>query len=120
MLLQGYADAGDLRVEESRLKPFVRRVYTLSIRLAVPVAFAALLFRGLRDRAYWDGWGERLGYGPRVPGPPCLWLHAVSLGEVAAAAPIVRALRARDPLTADRRDDGDADRSFARARLVRR
>ena len=80
------------------MKPFVRRIYTLSIRLAVPLAFATLLLRGLRDRAYWHGWGERLGFGPRVLRPPCLWLHAVSLGEVVAAAPIVRALRAREPL----------------------
>lgn len=55
-----------------------------------------LAWRGLSDRSYWQGLGERLGFGRRLP-TPSLWLHAVSLGEMAAAAPLLRALRARHP-----------------------
>ena len=40
---------------------------------------------------------ERLGWVPFRPGPPRLWLHAVSVGEVVAAVPLVHALRARWP-----------------------
>jgi 3-deoxy-D-manno-octulosonic-acid transferase len=50
----------------------------------------------LRNRAYWEGLGERFGFGPTADSPS-LWVHAVSLGEVTAAAPLVRALRARYP-----------------------
>jgi 3-deoxy-D-manno-octulosonic-acid transferase len=74
----------------------IRAVYSILMILAAPVAFAILLLRGLRDRAYWVRPAERFGWGPRLPAP-ALWLHAVSLGEVAAAAELVRALRARHP-----------------------
>ncbi len=70
----------------------MRRLYTALIYCAAPFALAALLWRGLRDRAYWQSLGERLGWGRRVTGAPSIWLHAVSLGEMSAAAPLVRAL----------------------------
>jgi len=54
------------------------------------------LWRGLRDRGYWQAPGERFGWG-RASAGGSIWLHAVSLGEVSAAAPLVRALRARYP-----------------------
>ncbi len=77
----------------------MRRIYTLLVSIASPLAFGVLLLRGLRDHGYWQGLGERFGGGRRLQGAQCVWLHAVSLGEVAAAAPIVRALRAREPGT---------------------
>src|SRR5262249_32077322 len=40
---------------------------------------------------------ERLGWVPLRPDRERLWIHAVSVGEVAAAVPLVRALRARWP-----------------------
>jgi len=71
----------------------------LAIRVAAPVAFSVLLLRGFRDRAYWQALGERFGFagGPaaEVTPQPCIWLHAVSLGEVAASASLVHALAAR-------------------------
>ena len=73
-----------------------RRLYSLLIYLAVPFAFAAVLWRGLRDRSYWQAPGERFGWG-RASSNGSIWLHAVSLGEVSAAAPLVRALRVRYP-----------------------
>ena len=76
----------------------IRRLYSLAIYLAVPCAFAALLWRGLRDRSYWQGLGERLGRGG-ASSSGSIWLHGVSLGEVSAAAPLVRALRLRYPET---------------------
>jgi 3-deoxy-D-manno-octulosonic-acid transferase len=75
----------------------MRRLYSLLIYCAVPFAFAAVLWRGLRDRSYWQGLSERFGWGGRISAAPPIWLHAVSLGEMSAAAPLVRALRSRYP-----------------------
>ncbi len=55
-----------------------------------------LLWRSLSDRRYRENFGERFGFGPpQVPGG--VWLHAVSVGEVQACAPLVSALRRRHP-----------------------
>jgi 3-deoxy-D-manno-octulosonic-acid transferase len=74
----------------------IRAIYSLVMSLAAPVAFAIVLLRGVRDRAYWEHPAERFGWGRRLTAP-ALWLHAVSMGEVAAAVELVRALRARHP-----------------------
>ena len=76
----------------------MRRLYTLLIFVAMPFAFAQLLWRGWRDRRYWQGLGERFGCGAAVAGNAATtWVHAVSLGEMTAAAPLVRALQRLDP-----------------------
>ena len=75
----------------------MRRLYSVLIYCALPFALAMVLWRGLRDRSYWQFLGERLGWGRRLRAAPTLWLHAVSLGEMTAAAPLVRALLARYP-----------------------
>ena len=75
----------------------IRRLYSLLIYCAVPFATALVLWRGLRDRSYRQGLSERFGWGGRSGSTGSIWLHAVSLGEMSAAAPLVRALRARYP-----------------------
>jgi 3-deoxy-D-manno-octulosonic-acid transferase len=75
----------------------MRRLYSLLIYCAVPFAFLLVLWRGLRDRGYWQGLSERFGWGGRTSSQPAIWLHAVSMGEMSAAAPLVRALCARYP-----------------------
>lgn len=74
----------------------MRRLYSLLTVMIAPAAFVIVLLRGLRDRAYWERPAERFGWGARSAAPS-LWLHAVSLGEVAASAELVRVLRARHP-----------------------
>ena len=74
----------------------MRFIYSWLVRCAVPAALAAILWRGLRDRSYWQGLAERLGFG-RALSARCIWLHAVSLGEMSAAAPLLQALRLRHP-----------------------
>jgi len=74
-----------------------RRLYSVVTGIAAPIAFAIVLLRGLRDRAYWEGLSERFGFGRRLAADAGTWLHAVSLGEVTAAAPLVRALLLRRP-----------------------
>lgn len=53
--------------------------------------------RGLRNPAYWRRWSERFGYAPVMQQAGCIWLHAVSVGETRAAAPLVRALMQHYP-----------------------
>jgi 3-deoxy-D-manno-octulosonic-acid transferase len=74
----------------------LRLLYLLVAYLTVPLASAWLLWRGLRDRSYWRNFPERFGFG--APQPPAgVWLHAVSVGEVQACAPLVSALARRYP-----------------------
>jgi 3-deoxy-D-manno-octulosonic-acid transferase len=72
-------------------------VYSALVHLLRPFALAVVLWRGLRNRGYWEGLGERFGLGPPAGPTAGIWVHAVSLGEVTAAAPLIRALRARHP-----------------------
>jgi 3-deoxy-D-manno-octulosonic-acid transferase len=75
----------------------LRIIYSWLIRAAAPFAFAQVLWRGLRDRGYWQGLRERFGFGASLTAPAGIWLHAVSLGEMSAAAPLARALMTRYP-----------------------
>ncbi len=73
-------------------------IYTLLVLLALPVASLVVWWRGLREREYWRGWRERFGLGAPLAGAGRgLWLHAVSVGEVQAAASLVPALRREWP-----------------------
>lgn len=74
-----------------------RLLYSILLRLATPLYFAHLWWRGRREPAYREHWRERLALGGPVAEPGALWLHAVSLGETRAAAALLEALRARHP-----------------------
>lgn len=74
----------------------MRWLYTALLYLVMPVVLLNLLRRGLRQRAYLQRWGERLGNGPR-PAPGGVWVHCVSVGEFQAAIPLIRALVAKHP-----------------------
>ncbi len=71
-------------------------LYNILIYLAAPFAILVQLWRGLRDPSYRAGLSERFGFGPVVPGQ-VIWVHAVSVGEVQAAQPLVGELRRRHP-----------------------
>lgn len=74
----------------------MRFLYIALTYLLVPLALILLLWRGIRDRSYWRDLNERFGFGARESRPG-IWVHAVSMGEVQASAPLVRSLRARYP-----------------------
>lgn len=75
----------------------LRGLYSAALYLLVPVTLYHLAWRGFRQRAYLQRWDERYAsYPETVPVAP-LWLHAVSVGEVNAAAPLVNRLRALRP-----------------------
>lgn len=58
-----------------------------------------LLYRRLVAGKYRDGWREKLaGKAPlRIGDHPCLWFHAVSVGEVLLLRPLVREMARRRP-----------------------
>lgn len=73
----------------------MRLLYTLAMYLLTPLIFYRLLARGLRMPGYYARWRERFGHF-RQPGfKDSIWIHAVSVGEVNAAAPLIEALRKR-------------------------
>lgn len=75
-----------------------RAIYSLILTLAMPFVFARLAWRGIRNRSYWDHWGHRLGaLGFDRGQQEWIWVHAVSVGEAQAAAPLVRALQDEYP-----------------------
>jgi len=58
-----------------------------------------LAYRAWRHGKYRDGWAQKfLGRGAaRVSNGPCLWLHAVSVGEVLLLRPLITELHRRRP-----------------------
>lgn len=74
----------------------LRSVYTALLYVFAPIALAGTALRGLRDPAYRDRLPERLGFTGGFAEPP-LWVHAVSVGEVQAAAALVRVLLKKFP-----------------------
>ncbi|MEP7302086.1 MAG: 3-deoxy-D-manno-octulosonic acid transferase [Caldimonas sp.] len=75
----------------------IRRLYSALLVLLVPVAWLRLHWRGRREPLYRTAIGERFGRYLDAPSQGWLWLHAVSLGETRAAAPLIEALRQSMP-----------------------
>jgi 3-deoxy-D-manno-octulosonic-acid transferase len=71
----------------------LRYLYTLAMFLVTPLLLLRLLARGVRSRPYHQRWPERFGFF-KAPGfSGSLWVHAVSVGEVNAAEPLIKALQ---------------------------
>jgi len=82
----------------SRLTPaLARAAYSLAFYVALPLIGLRLLWRGRRQPAYRQHLGERFAFGLPRSARPTVWLHAVSVGEMRAAQPLVAALRERFP-----------------------
>jgi 3-deoxy-D-manno-octulosonic-acid transferase len=74
-----------------------RALYTLLFHLGLPLIALRLFLRGRKAPAYRQRIGERFAFGLPALQPGGIWVHAVSVGESIAAAPMIRALRARYP-----------------------
>lgn len=75
-----------------------RVTYSLLFYLATPLLFLRLLWRSLRSPAYLKRWAERFAlYGSGRPGKADVVFHAVSVGEVHAAVPLIDLLLATNP-----------------------
>jgi 3-deoxy-D-manno-octulosonic-acid transferase len=78
----------------------VRALYSIALYLAVPLILLRLAIRSLREPGYRNHWGERFGFGAAratTEQRPIIWLHAVSVGEVRAALPLITGLARRFP-----------------------
>lgn len=73
-----------------------RGLYSLLLRIALPFAVLAFLWRGWRSPAYRGSLRERLGLSMKTRADRPLWLHASSVGEVRALAVLVRALHRQE------------------------
>lgn len=76
----------------------LRLLYSALLYVLAPLALVATALRGLRDPSYRDRLPERLGFTKLRFATRPIWIHAVSVGEVQAAAALVRALAQRYPL----------------------
>jgi 3-deoxy-D-manno-octulosonic-acid transferase len=75
-----------------------RVLYSLVYRLFFPFILLRLLYRARKAPAYAHRWYERLGLFkvPSLRSP--IWIHAVSVGETVAAAPMIKALKIKYPM----------------------
>ena len=76
--------------------PFVlNAVYLILLAFFAPW----IAIRSIRTGKYREGWGEKFfGNAPsRIGDRPCVWFHAVSVGEVLLLKPILRELERRRP-----------------------
>jgi 3-deoxy-D-manno-octulosonic-acid transferase len=65
---------------------------------ALAVYSPKILYRRLFQNRYRGGWDQRRGFiGRRYPDKPCIWIHAVSVGEVNAARTLIDELRRQMP-----------------------
>lgn len=79
------------------IERLLRGLYSAVLYMLLPVTVYHLVWRGFRVRQYFQRWDERYASYPQARGRPRVWLHAVSVGEVNVAAPVVNALRAQRP-----------------------
>ena len=71
-------------------------LYSFITLLALVVLSPYLLYQALRHRKYVGSLRQRLGYLPvsfNLDGDDSIWVHAVSVGEVLAARPLISELR---------------------------
>ncbi|WMC10336.1 lipid IV(A) 3-deoxy-D-manno-octulosonic acid transferase [Oceanimonas pelagia] len=74
-----------------------RLAYNLLIHLFSPLLLA-LLYRPQRGKpGFGKRWPEHLGLVPPTTGQRPVWLHAVSVGEMVAATPLIKQLKSEHP-----------------------
>ncbi|MBH3406473.1 lipid IV(A) 3-deoxy-D-manno-octulosonic acid transferase [Pseudomonas glycinae] len=74
-----------------------RTLYTALFYLGLPLVAIRLWLRSRKAPAYAKRIGERFSRGMPALQPGGIWVHAVSVGESIAAAPMIRALLQRYP-----------------------
>lgn len=77
----------------------MRHVYSFIFYLALPFILFRLYWKGRKSPHYRKRWWERLGFIKPLPTEGAIWVHAVSLGEMVVAKPLILAIRTRYPTT---------------------
>ena len=76
----------------------MRLIYTIILYLLTPFMILRLYWRGIQVAGYRERISERFGYYSLFSRPESvIWIHAVSVGEVQAAVPMMNALRREFP-----------------------
>lgn len=76
----------------------MRYLYSVLFYLLLPLVVARMLWRSRKAPEYRRRLGERFGFFDMAEDPrPVIWVHAVSMGETLAAAPLIEELLARYP-----------------------
>lgn len=76
---------------------FYLLLYNLLIHLLSPALLALLYWPKRGKPGFGRRWPEHLGFVPPTRGERPVWLHAVSVGEIVAATPLIRKLKAEHP-----------------------
>jgi 3-deoxy-D-manno-octulosonic-acid transferase len=74
-----------------------RFYYSVLLYLILPLVPFKLWWRGIKQPAYRQHWGERFGCYNTQVNKPVIWLHCVSVGETRAAEPLISALQTTYP-----------------------
>ncbi len=75
-------------------------VYSILVLLVAVVASPWFVYQALRYKKYVGSLGQRMGYLPvsfNIDGDESIWVHAVSVGEVLTARPLISELKRRHP-----------------------
>jgi 3-deoxy-D-manno-octulosonic-acid transferase len=75
----------------------IRFAYNFVLILLLPYILFHLIWRSHKQPAYLENLGERFGIYPQPVSEKVIWLHAVSVGETRAAAPLIKALKQSYP-----------------------
>lgn len=76
----------------------MRPLYSILFYVALPVIYLRLWWKGQKNPLYRKGWQERLGVSSTLlTGKSVIWVHAVSVGEMIAARPLIQQLQANYP-----------------------
>lgn len=74
-----------------------RSLYSLLLYLIFPLVLLRLLIRSRKNPNYRKRWSERLGFIKNTSDKSVIWLHAVSVGEVIAAKPLIEGMLSSYP-----------------------
>lgn len=75
-------------------------VYSVLVLVVAVVASPWFIYQALRYKKYVGSLGQRMGYLPvsfNIDGDESIWVHAVSVGEVLTARPLITELKRRYP-----------------------
>lgn len=83
-----------MKISKSQM---LRALYTIGFTLLTPLLILRLYYKSLRAPLYAQRIPERFGFFKAPEKKGAVWIHAVSVGEVVAAIPIVRYLQQKYP-----------------------